>query len=299
MKKTVDIVVTYNRKQLLEENINSLLSQTYEHHNIMIIDNASTDGTKEMIEKINNKKIIYYNTGKNLGGAGGFAFGLRKALEMNYDYAWVMDDDSIPKKDSLESLIKKAKILNDNFSYIASLVYWTDNKLFPMNIPSFNITNKNIDEIEKIKFNNLLPIESSSFVGCFINLECAKSVGIPIKEFFIYGDDVEYTLRLRKKNIAYLDLDSVIIHKAPNNLGANIVTADSSRLDRFYYQSRNAMYIAKKYYKFFGLGQLKRVLNKTKLILLQSKNFKLKRLYLLYKGTLKGIFFNPKIEIIK
>ena len=65
MKKCVDIVVTYNRKQLLEENINALLNQTYQNHDIMVIDNASTDHTDEMLKNYQDK-ILYYNTGKNL-----------------------------------------------------------------------------------------------------------------------------------------------------------------------------------------------------------------------------------------
>ena len=129
MKKTVDVIVTYNRLELLKENINSLLNQNYKNHDIMIINNASTDDTEKYVLGLKNKRIIYYNTGNNLGGAGGFAYGIEKAIKLEYDYAWIMDDDSIPEKDALMNLIEISNKLEDNFSFLASLVYWTDNKI--------------------------------------------------------------------------------------------------------------------------------------------------------------------------
>uniref|UniRef100_UPI0006234592 glycosyltransferase n=1 Tax=Lactobacillus sp. N54.MGS-719 TaxID=1637512 RepID=UPI0006234592 len=81
--KVVAVVVTYNRKKLLQKNIKALLAQTYKKSlDILVIDNASTDHTKESIQQyIDNGDIIYINTGKNLGGAGGFNFGMRRAAE--------------------------------------------------------------------------------------------------------------------------------------------------------------------------------------------------------------------------
>lgn len=104
MNKYAEVIVTYNRKKLLKENIEALLNQTFKDHDILIVDNNSNDGTKEMVAEIQDKRIKYYNTGKNLGGAGGFAFGLRKAIELGYLYAWIMDDDSIPEKRHCKAL---------------------------------------------------------------------------------------------------------------------------------------------------------------------------------------------------
>lgn len=89
MNKYAEVIVTYNRKKLLKENIEALLNQTFKDHDILIVDNNSNDGTKEMVAEIQDKRIKYYNTEKNLGGAGGFAFGLRKAIELGYLYAWM------------------------------------------------------------------------------------------------------------------------------------------------------------------------------------------------------------------
>lgn len=294
MKKCADVIVTYNRKELLKENIAALLAQTYDNHEILIIDNASTDGTQDIVKAINNSKVKYFNTGANLGGAGGFAYGLKIAMENHFDYAWIMDDDSVPDKDALEDLVRKADLLQDEFSFLASLVYWTDNKVFPMNFPRCDYKHIQETEVEKLYQYKLIPVTGGSFVGCFVNLEVGKKVGLPIAEFFIYGDDVEYTHRLKKQKPAYLDLESTILHKAPSNKGADIATAEAGRIKRFYYQSRNGMYTAIRDgtvgFRILEIGR--RTIN----ILKRAPDHKLRRLMVLYKGSIAGLFFHPTIQ---
>lgn len=98
MKSVAAVVVTYNRKELLKEAIDALLMQSVAEADVLVVDNASTDGTKDYIaDYIDQGQIIYINTGENLGGAGGFNFGMRKACEAGYKYVWIMDDDAIVK----------------------------------------------------------------------------------------------------------------------------------------------------------------------------------------------------------
>ena len=297
MKECAIVVVTYNRLELLKENIEALLKQNNNNYDILLINNASTDGTEDYIKKINNERIKYYNTGKNLGGAGGFSFGVKQAILNGYKYAWLMDDDSIPQENALNSLLTKAKNIGDEFSYIASLVYWTDNSIFPMNLPSAKY--KCLDDIDcdNLRKNKIIPITSSSFVGCFVNLNDAKKVGLPIADFFIYGDDMEYTLRLNKERESFLDLDSIIIHKAPSKMGADIVTASKDRINRFFYQSRNGVYIARKNNK--RCQRLKTIIKRIIGIIIHSKDNKIKRIYVLIKGSLAGLVYNPTIEYVQ
>lgn len=294
--RIVDIVVTYNRKTLLAENIAALLNQTFRDHDIMIIDNGSTDGTNELVQSYNDKRIIYYNTGKNLGGAGGFSIGIKKAILSDYDYAWIMDDDSIPNPDALATIVNKMEYIDWDFSFISSLVYWIDGKIFPMNCPSINVKKVEDANYDLIRRAKLLSINRGSFVGCFVNLKIAKKIALPISDFFIYGDDLEYTGRLRNEAKAYLNLDSIIVHKAPSNKGADIVTAEEDRIGRFYFQFRNGMYIARKENKI-----LKRLIMVTRTIgkvLLKSKNNRFKRIRMVLFGTASGVFYNPQLEFV-
>lgn len=180
----------------------------------------------------------------------------------------------------------KGQALDGEFSYLASLVYWTDGKLFDMNVPDFQYNSRLGLDLDRIRKNKLLLIDTCSFVGCFINLKYAETAGLPISEFFIYGDDQEYTARLRKLAPAYLDFDSVIVHKAPSNKGADVVSADETRIERFFYQARNGMYIARKNGK---VGRRLRVIGgRIKNILRKAPDHKAKRVWVTCKGTISG-----------
>ncbi|MEJ5168402.1 MAG: glycosyltransferase, partial [Arcobacteraceae bacterium] len=105
--KICTVVVTYNRYNLLKECLDALLNQTYKT-DILLVDNASTDGTDNKIKEdgyLEHSNLIYRRLESNLGGAGGFHFGVKYALENNYDFVWLMDDDAEPELDCLELLM--------------------------------------------------------------------------------------------------------------------------------------------------------------------------------------------------
>lgn len=295
MNKIIALVVTYNRKNLLKENIEALLKQKFSEFDILIVDNASTDGTKEFMKSYeNNERIIYENTGANLGGAGGFHYGLKKAVEKGYDYCWLMDDDTIPKENSLQILVDKSKEINNEFSYLCSYVEWTDGTPCKMN--QVIADRLWFDEAEKLHSNRMLKSKSCTFVSVFINLKVTKKVGLPVRQMFIYGDDHEYTTRLSKEKPGYFVFDSVVVHKMGSNQGYQIEDIPQERISRYFYDSRNRLYRAKKegfreiigyfYWFFTSFGK----------ILIKSKNKKLYRMWVIFKGFGAGLFFNPKIE---
>ena len=297
LNKILAIVVTYNRKELLRESIEALLNQTYKDFDILIVDNNSSDGTYNEVVK-NYENLKYLNTGSNIGGAGGFNLGVKYAIENGYDYAWLMDDDSIADSTALESVVKKSKKISKGFSFISSLVKWTDNNFCWMN----RVTFKNDEILNNYNMidDRLLAIESATFVGCFINLNISRKIGLPIKEFFIYADDVEYTLRLSNEVSGYIDFDSIIVHKMKNNVKSEIQSVDEDRIDRYFYDFRNNVYIYLKSKKLKGfVSSLIRYFKYVFLILKYAKSKKLKRIWIITKGTFLGLLFNPKIEHIE
>lgn len=296
MKKNAVIVVTYNRKELLKLNLKALMEQSYNDFDIIVVDNNSNDGTGEYVKGLNNDRIKYFNTEKNIGGAGGFNYGVRKAIENKYDYAWLMDDDTIPEKDSLKSIMKKVEILDDNFSYISSIVEWTDHSICKMNK---QIINENFLENYKMVKEGLIELERASFVACFINLDIANKVGLPIKEFFIYGDDWEYTLRLINEKKAFLDTESIVMHKMKENSTASIVDIPQEKIDRCFYNYRNSFYISKRCGKKATIKYILRYFVDLLKVIVMSKNKKIKRVYVMTKGLICGINFNPKIEYVE
>ena len=100
------VVVTYNRAEMLRQCLMSLQKQTMPC-DILVVDNASTDDTQALVQRAaqHDASIFYRNTGENLGGAGGFNFGMRWAVEAGYAFVWVMDDDCFPEPVALEKLL--------------------------------------------------------------------------------------------------------------------------------------------------------------------------------------------------
>ena len=95
MIKVNTVVVTYNRKNLLKLCIDKLLEQSYAINKIIIVDNASNDGTREYLHELIDDVFDIVFLDENLGGAGGFYFGIKRAYEIGCDYLWIMDDDTI------------------------------------------------------------------------------------------------------------------------------------------------------------------------------------------------------------
>lgn len=293
MKKVAAVVVTFNRKVLLTQNIEALLAQDCSDLDILVIDNASTDGTKEHISHfVKNRQILYYNTGKNLGGAGGFNFGMKLAVTAGYDYIWIMDDDTIPCPDALTELLSANAVLEGNYGFLSSIALWKDGTPCKMNKQK-SVKNW-YDDAAHMKY-SLLRIYHATFVSFFVPSAIVKQEGLPIKEFFIWGDDVEYSGRLAKKYPCYLAGRSQVLHDTANNEGSNIARDDVTRIGRYKFAYRNEMYIARKN----GIKGLLRQFAKIALHMIRvltHGSHKLKKWGIILGSSFKGLFFNPAIE---
>lgn len=290
---TAAVVVTYNRKTLLLENLKCLLSQkTICDLDIIVIDNNSSDGTLTALKEHDFfKKIIYINTEKNLGGAGGFQFGIKYAAEREYDYIWLMDDDCMPQENSLQKLLDVANEKHDDFGFLASKVLWKDGKICTMNIPRKTVF-KSVEDFDT----RIIPVEMASFVSLLIPVRIVKKIGLPIKEFFIWTDDWEYTRRISRQILGYMVNDSVVIHKSKNNYGANIAYEASDRLDRYKYLYRNDVYLYRREGITGFLYEVLRLLNHTARVLVKAKDHRIMRLGYIWKSTFDGLSFNPAIK---
>lgn len=292
--KVIAVIVTYNRKELLKESITALLGQDYKNCDVLVVDNASTDGTFECIsELLKNKRVIYKNTGANLGGAGGFNFGIKEAVTLGCDYVWIMDDDCMVHSDSLTELLKADTELKGNYGFLASKVLWKDGNICQMNIQRKTLT-KRVTDFDS----HLVSVTMSSFVSMFIKSSTVKEFGLPIKEFFIWTDDWEYTRRISRKLKCYLVNSSVVTHKSNNNIGANIASDSSDRLDRYNYLYRNDMYLYRRE-GFRGMAYLyPRLMYHILRVLVSKCDNKFKRIKLILSATKNGRKFNPEIEFI-
>jgi len=325
------VVVTYNRKELLIECLEALENQSRPVDAIYIVDNASTDGTSELLLEKNylgdlpskelkenfeetiqkgNTVIHYLRMSKNTGGAGGFHEGVKNAYKKGYEWLWLMDDDAEPFADALENLSKYSD--GDNVSALAGVVK-EKNKITSRHRGFFDFKKFSIwsiidkVDLDLIKNNALLEIDFASFVGILVNKKSISEVGFPKKEFFVYGDDFEYCIRLKNVGRILLVTDSIIQHKAGSSKNFLEKNMFGHRFARMYYEKywlnyfsiRNTIWILKRNRKptlYFWIVLVISWFFNNLLIILFDDN-KSKRLNFLtsaYNDGLKGNFDNEK-----
>ena len=296
--KIAAVVVTYNRLALLKQCVDALQKQSIPC-DILLVDNSPTDDTElwavEIAEKTDN--ILYRYTGANIGGAGGFNFGMRWAVEEGYEFIWLMDDDCLPYENSLQELLDAHEKLDGKYGWLSSAVLWKDGTVCMMNRQK--LEESFYEQMDLIRY-GLVRAKQATFASLFLRAETIKQVGLPIKEFFIWGDDIEYTRRIavRCGLPSFLVGKSQVLHMMGNNCGSNIATDEKERIERYNYAFRNENYLYRKegikgilyYVAKCGWNIIK--------IVRFAKDSKLQRCYIVLKNMIKGLFFNPNIEKI-
>lgn len=291
------VLVTYNRLDFLKKSLDCLFKQSHKIDNIVIVNNNSTDGTIEYLKRFNNNdQISVINLKENVGGAGGFNVGLKKAHEFGpFDYYWIMDDDTLPTNNALRNLLKSLSDLDENrVGLLASNVRWGE-KEEPaiMNIPApSGMWNKYANK-------GLIKIGSSSFVSMLVSNKALEECGLPIKEFFIWGDDVDFSQRVTDKYDGYFVSDSIVNHATKYNTAVDLVDEENpNRIGRYFYAIRNKFYMDKQN----GVKSI--VKNEASYIYLVlilifgHHNYKMKKIGALAKGHFFGWFFNPQVEYV-
>lgn len=288
------IVVTYNRLDLLRECLTALRAQTFNAFDILVFDNASTDGTAAFLAELEkNGTIRYYNTGKNIGGAGGFNYGIKKAFECGYDYFWLMDDDTIPRPNALEELLHASQTLQGKYGFLCSYAQWIDGSICNMNGPT------GIPELPVVydeNRNEIIPIKRGTFVSFYVSREIVRKIGLPIKEFFLWADDTNYCSRICKLLPGYWVTASRVVHKIKNNSEPNLVDDSAERLDRYVLYYRNKYYNARMDHKL--PAYFWHVFKRCGRIILFAKDNKTKRIFNMLRGVQLGISFKPEIEFL-
>ncbi|MDO5409412.1 MAG: glycosyltransferase family 2 protein [Lachnospiraceae bacterium] len=296
MNRIAAVVVTYNRMNMLKQCVESLLSQTT-LCDVLIIDNASADGTAEYLSGLKEERIKFIRTSRNIGGAGGFNLGIRKAAESGYEYIWTMDDDTFPKPDALEKLLDADNYLKGDYGFLSSVALWIDGKGCKMNRQKMK---KNSYDYAGLLEQGLIPVEQATFVSLFLKAETVKMAGLPVKEFFIWGDDLEYTRRLavRMKMPCYLVGKSQVTHAMHTNNGSCIATDVPERIERYRYAYRNENFA----YRYEGLKGIIYYVTKCCFnlvrIWVKNGNHKLRRSWIILSQMISGVCFNPEIEML-
>lgn len=298
--KIAAVVVTYNRLEMLLQCLASLERQT-RACDILLVDNASDDGTAQKMDifKKINTSFYYHNMGRNTGGAGGFNYGIRWAAQAGYQYIWLMDDDCLPKPDALEKLLEADLLLGgaDHYGFLSSVALWKDGEKCLMNLQKLAKT-RHLSQA--LAASGLKQIEQATFVSLLLPTQTVLKVGLPIKEYFIWGDDIEYTRRIAVRNglPGILVKQSQVTHAMAQNSGSNIAVDDLMRLDRYLLAFRNESFT----YRQEGVAGIVRYLFRCGRSLWHIFHSvaprRTARVKTLLQGMLAGISFHPQIEYL-
>lgn len=249
MSNVFAVVVTYNRRALLSECLAALQSQTQPLARIVVIDNASTDGTQAWLEhtiKLGSSNVFYVRMHDNQGGAGGFAEGIRQAFLQEAQWVWIMDDDAAPKPDALEQLL--AIVGNSGDIYGSLAMNGEDTAWATTLLDSGGLVVNRVAEVPV-----RARVQSLPFLGFMVHRELVDTIGLPDPGYFIAADDVEYCLRAEQVGAQIFIAGNSHIHhpkserylfKLPNR---NLICLRLPPWKR-YYDTRNRLLIAKKYY---------------------------------------------------
>lgn len=238
-QKIAAVIVTYNRVEKLMKVLDALAAQTQPLDVIYVIDNASTDATAARVAACDNPAITYVQLPENLGGAGGFHAGMKRAYEDGADYLWISDDDAYPLPDALEKLLdgitQFAQLHDHRPSFACSRVEWTNGDLCEMNTP--------LPVWDWPRFLRAQTpwalVGGCSFVSVLVPRWAIKLHGLPIADYFIWFDDAEFTRRIAKTYPGILCPESRSVHDIAENKGVNYSLITAQNLWKFKYGARN------------------------------------------------------------
>jgi GT2 family glycosyltransferase len=209
-------VVTHNRCNLLERCLDHIDGQIRKPDDVLVINNASTDDTLEMLMKRGTRFL----TQENLGSAGGWNRCIESALVEGFDAVWLMDDDGFPDKSAL-SVLEQA--LLPGVSCSSSVVVKENSReefVFPLPVLNsaglpvlFSRTRKlhRVDELESVSLDGTYPF-AHFFNGALISIDAVRLVGNVDENFFMFGDEVDYFFRLRKAGRVFSVISALHMH---------------------------------------------------------------------------------------
>ena len=211
------VLVTFNRLEKLKKTIEAYEKQSLLPKYLVVIDNCSTDGTKEyldewMKEKKEFEKIVIHME-SNTGGSGGFYKGIEEAQKLDVEWIYLSDDDAYLTDNALETFYNRKERLDSTIGVIASTVDAPD---------GITLLHRRVAKLSKLAFKEVyskeedykmdsFPIDMFSFVGVFIRKEACVEAGLPMKDYFIWYDDTEYSVRVSNRYEVVV-VPKIVIH---------------------------------------------------------------------------------------
>ena len=212
--RVVAAVVTRDRRELLEQSLAAVLGQSRPPDRTVVVDNASRDGTSEMLASaFPQARVVRLE--ENAGSAGGFHAAIDTGLHEGADWLWLLDDDCFPHPTALAELLAAAERASgpDPPALLCSRVEWRDGRPHVMNRPILRTADQ--DALLDALGGGLLPVRAATWVSVLISRDAVERSGLPLRQLFYQADDIEYTARILRDARGYFVPASVVEHRTP------------------------------------------------------------------------------------
>lgn len=298
MAQICAVVLTYNRKELLGRCLAALAAQTRPCDRIIVLDNASTDGTPAMLEEAWLGMVEAHVLERNIGAAGGFNLMMRLGYQSGADYVWVMDDDVLPEPDALGQLLAAAALLAERQvkpAFLSSVVRAQTGEA--MNVPEIDRRRNALgyENWSALLEHRLVPVIRTALVSDLVPRETLERYGLPIAAMFIWGEDTEFTLRVTRERPGFIVGGSCALHLRRIAGTLDIRTErDPVRIAYHYYRIRNDVFLKRRFENGRAVLRLFRQQGQQTFRLALAGEFG--KAGILLRGLLAGLRFAPAIE---
>ena len=244
VKKVIVVIVNWNRKDAVRNLLYSLRKIDFPVHKLIVVDNASTDGSVEMLKKEFSQEIVLVENETNLGGTGGFNTGMNKALEYESDYIWLLDNDVEVEKEALSGLVTVAE-RDNNIGIVGSAVCYLEYRNYIFDLGGyFNWSrgmlkpNKRNCLYDRSNLEEVYEVDYCATCSLLVNTALLRKVGIMDENFFLTGDDLEWTYRFKRNGYRVVATPLSRVYHATKIVISPLY---------MYYNCRNTFYLYSKY----------------------------------------------------
>jgi len=249
------VIPTYNCKGPLSQLLEVLLLQSRPVDEIIVVDNASTDGTEEMIKEKFSGKVNYVRLAENMGGSGGFNVGMRLGCGHGHDWIWCLDSDALPSELTLEDLLRaksmsgstvvgKTCVLQDPVSHQTALGGF---------LADFRSRKEKADLADNVSRLGVASVDFTTLCCLLVKADALEKVDFVNPDFFIYADENLLSIRLKRLGEILVVGTTVLHHQFTGCRSSRRGRLRVLREDywRIYYLVRNHIVVKREAFGFF------------------------------------------------